>query len=110
MPVDLVLDTAPPSGVLPALIQIAADDPRRVLTISDFDAAAEFGVRTTFTEFSMDQTQNYAVLGEFAQYTADGKFTIPVAQTFTLNEWRTALDISESGHAHGKLILLPAGN
>lgn len=107
-PIDLVLDTAPPSGALPALIQIAEGDPRRVLTISDFTAAAELGIRTTFTEFSPDQTQNYDVLGEFAQYTVDGKFTIPVAQTFALDEWRTALDISQSGHARGKLILLPA--
>jgi NADPH:quinone reductase-like Zn-dependent oxidoreductase len=34
-PVDLVLDTAPPSGVLPDLIQVAGGDPRRVLTVSD---------------------------------------------------------------------------
>jgi hypothetical protein len=34
------------------------------------------------------------VLGEFAQYAADGKFTIPVAQTFALDDWRTALDIN----------------
>ncbi|MBB6734768.1 NADP-dependent oxidoreductase [Cohnella sp. CBP 2801] len=109
-PVDLVLDTAPPSGALPALIRIAEGDPRRVLTLSDFAAAAELGVRTTFTEFSADQTQNYDVLGEFAQYTADDKFIVPVARTFALDEWRTALDISQSGRARGKLVLLPAGN
>ncbi|WP_222120740.1 NADP-dependent oxidoreductase [Paenibacillus sp. Y412MC10] len=109
-PVDMVLDTAPPSGALPALIQIVEGDPRRVLTISDFTAAAELGVRTTFTELSMDEAQNYDVLGEFAQYTADGKFTVPVARTFALDEWRTALDISLSGRARGKLVLLPTGN
>jgi NADPH:quinone reductase-like Zn-dependent oxidoreductase len=107
-PVDLVLDTAPPSGALPDLIQIADGDPRRVLTISDFQAAAELGVRTTFTELSMDQAQNYDVLGQFAQYTADGKFTVPVARTFPLEEWRTALAVSQSWHARGKLVLLPA--
>ncbi|UUZ86133.1 zinc-binding dehydrogenase [Paenibacillus sp. P26] len=58
----------------------------------------------------MDQAQNYEVLGEFARYAADGKFTVPVAQTFALGEWRTALEISQSGHARGKLVLLPAGN
>lgn len=109
-PVDMVLDTAPPSGALPALIQIVDGDPRRVLTISDFAAAAELGVRTTFTELSMEQAQNYDVLSEFAQYTADGKFTIPVAQTFALDDWRTAIRISQSGHARGKLILLPVGD
>ncbi len=106
-PVDLVLDTAPVSGVLPDLIQIAGGDPRRVLTISDFAAAAGLGVRTTFTE---NQPPRYDVIGDFAQHAADGKFTIPVAQTFALDDWRTAIDISQSGHAHGKLVLLPAGD
>ncbi len=29
--------------------------------------------------------------------------------TFPLDDWRTALAISQAGHAHGKLILLPDG-
>lgn len=105
-PVDLVLDTAPVSGILPDLIRIAGGDPQRVLTISDFAAAARLGARTSSGE---DQTFRYDVLSEFAQYAADGKFTVPVAQTFALEDWRRALDISQSGHARGKLILLPAG-
>ncbi|GGF91390.1 NADP-dependent oxidoreductase [Paenibacillus aceti] len=103
--VDLVLDTAPVSGIIPDLIRIAGGDPRRVLTISDFAAAAELGVRASTEE---DQTFRYDVLSEFSQYAADGKFTVPVAQTFALKDWRRALDISQSGHARGKLILLPA--
>lgn len=106
-PVDLVLDTAPVSGVLPDLVRIADGDPRRVLTIVDFAAAAELGVRDTFGE---GQPLRYDVLGEFAQHAADGTFTVPVARTFALDDWRTALDISQSGHARGKLLLLPAGN
>jgi hypothetical protein len=35
------------------------------------------------------------------------QFSIAIAQTFTLENWRTALNISESGHASGKLLLLP---
>lgn len=103
-PVDLVLDTAPVSGALPGLLRVANDDPRRVLTIVDFDAASELGVRTTFTE---DQPLRYDVLGEFARYAADGRFTIPIARTFRLGDWRTALDVSQTGHARGKLVLLP---
>jgi NADPH:quinone reductase-like Zn-dependent oxidoreductase len=106
-PVDLVLDTAPVSGVLPDLIQIAGGDPRRVLTISDFAAAAGLGVRTTFTE---NQPPRYDVIGEFAQHAADGKFTVPVTQTFAFDDWRTAIDISQSGHARGKLVLMLAGD
>jgi NADPH:quinone reductase-like Zn-dependent oxidoreductase len=37
---DLILDTAPPRGVLPDLVRIAGGDPRRVLTVTNFAAAA----------------------------------------------------------------------
>ncbi len=48
------------------------------------------------------------MLGEFAKHAAEGQFTIPIARTFALQDWRTALGISQSGHARGKLVLLPA--
>jgi len=57
-PVDLVLDTAPVGGALPDLVQIAGGDPKRVLTVSDFAAAGELGVRDGFHE---DQTQRFDV-------------------------------------------------
>ena len=100
---DLILDTAPVSGVLPALVEIAGD-PSHVLTISDFAAAKELGVRSSFGE---DTTLRYEVLGEFAQLAAERKFTVPVARTFPLGDWRAALDLSLSGRAQGKLVLLP---
>lgn len=103
-PVDLVLDTAPVGGSLPDLVQIAAGDPKRVLTISDFAAAAELGVRDTFHE---DRANRVEALPEFGQLAADGAFTVPVAATFPLDEWKAALEISLSGHARGKLLLLP---
>lgn len=103
-PVDLVLDTAPVGGALPDLVRIAGGDPKRVLTISDFAAAAELGVRDSFHE---DPTKRDDVLAEFVQLAADGKFTVPIARTFPLEEWRTALETSLGGQAHGKLLLLP---
>jgi NADPH:quinone reductase-like Zn-dependent oxidoreductase len=103
-PVDLVLDTAPVGGSLPDLVQIAAGDPKRVLTISDFAAAAELGVRDTFHE---DRSNRVEALPEFGQLAADGAFTVPVAATFPLDEWKAALEISQSGRARGKLLLLP---
>lgn len=99
---DLVLDTAPVSGALPALVQIAGD-PKRVVTISDFVAARELGVRTNIEEGG---TIRYDVLGDFAQLAAQGKFRVPIARTYPLHEWRAALDVSQSQKAHGKLILL----
>jgi len=103
---DLILDTAWPNGVLPDLIRIAGGDARRVLTMTDFAAAAELGARHSFGE---TMTRREGVLGAFARLAAEGRFRIPIARTFRLDDWREALEISLSGHAHGKLVLLPGG-
>lgn len=46
-------------------------------------------------------------LAEYGQLAAKGRFQIPVARTFTLEDWREALDISLAGRARGKLVLVP---
>lgn len=104
-PVDLVLDTAPPNDALPALVRATGGEPRRVLTISD-PGASKHGVRTSFDP---DQPAGlrYDVLDEFARRAAAGTFTVPVARTFPLADWRTALELSIGGHPRGKLVLLP---
>ena len=56
----------------------------------------------------MEPRLRYDVLGECAQRAADGQFAVPVAGTFPLDQWRTALEISASGQPRGKLVLLPA--
>ena len=48
----------------------------------------------------------YDALGHFAQLAAEGRFTVPVARTFALKDWREALDLSLNRRAHGKLVLL----
>jgi len=100
---DFVLHTAQAAGVLPDLIMIADGDPRRVMSISDFDEE-RLGVRTTGREQNL--VVRYDVLGQFAQLAAEGRFAIPVARTFKLEDWREALDLSLNGRAHGKLVLL----
>jgi len=100
---DLILDTAPISGVLPVLVQIAGD-PTHVFTISDFAAAQALGVRSGIGEAV---SLRYDVLGDFAQLAADRRFTVPVALTFALEDWRAAMEISLGGQPRGKLILLP---
>ena len=103
-PVDLVLDTAPTSGVLPDLIRCTHGDPAHVVTVVDHAAAAELGVRS-----NLDGTQapRYDVLGPVALLAAQGLFTVPVAQTFDLADWPAAMQLSLSGRAGGKLLLLP---
>ena len=102
---DLVLDSAPPSGVLPDLIKIAGD-PRHVLTLTDFAAAKELGVRDSLSE---DMTMRFDVLGQFAQLAADEKFQIPVARVFALDDWRAALELSQGQNPRGKVMLLLNG-
>jgi NADPH:quinone reductase-like Zn-dependent oxidoreductase len=99
---DLVLDTAWPNGVLPDLIEIAGGDPRRVLTMTDFAAATKLGARHSFGE-AMPRREG--VLEAFARLAADGRFTVPIARTFPLEDWRAAMVASLSGQAHGKLVL-----
>ncbi|HEY3685310.1 MAG TPA: NADP-dependent oxidoreductase [Streptosporangiaceae bacterium] len=107
-PVDVVFDTAPPNGALPDLVQIAGGDPKQVLTCSDAAAAPELGVRDSFHEdpATHGDDERFAAFPEFARLAADGRFTVPIARTLPLDEWRTALEISQGGHAHGKLLLL----
>jgi NADPH:quinone reductase-like Zn-dependent oxidoreductase len=101
-PIDLVLDTV--GGVLPDLIRIVDGNPKRVLSIAD-RSAQELGVRGNYDE---GLPLHYETFGEMAQAAAAGKFTIPIARTFPLEQWREAMEISTSGKASGKLLLLPA--
>jgi NADPH:quinone reductase-like Zn-dependent oxidoreductase len=105
-PVDLVLDTAPVGGALPDLVEIAGGDPQRVLTISDIEAARELGVRDTFHEAPDLLGRRFEAFAEFAALAADGRFSVPIARTFPLEDWRAALEISLTGHARGKLLLM----
>jgi NADPH:quinone reductase-like Zn-dependent oxidoreductase len=109
-PVDLVFDTAPPTGVLPGLVEIAGGDPRRVLTCSDHAGATKAGARDTFHEdpATWNDAERFGVFPEFAKRAAEGGFRVPVADTFPLEDWGVALDISLAGHARGKLLLLPS--
>ena len=130
-PVDLALDAAPAAGdpalinkvmqpgaeapqdgvvagsPLLELVRAAGGDPRRVLTMSDMKSAAALGARTTFD--AGNPPRSYAALGEFVERAANGKFSVPVARTFALEEWRAALGISESRRARGKLVLVLQG-
>lgn len=102
--VHLALDTGPISGALPELLRVVDNDGQRLLTISDHAAAVELGVRHSFSEGG---SLRYDVLGELAQHAAEGRFFIPIGKTYALDDWRAAVELSESGKAHGKLMLLP---
>jgi NADPH:quinone reductase-like Zn-dependent oxidoreductase len=100
-PVDVVLDTA--GGALPDLIRIVDGNPKRVLSIAD-RSGPELGVRGNYDG---GLPLRYETFGEMAQAAAAGRFSIPIARTFPLEQWREAMEISMSGKASGKLLLLP---
>ena len=103
-PVDLAMHAALAEGVLRDLIEVVGGDPRRVISISDFDEGG-LGVRTTGRE--PDLVPRYDALGRYARLAAEGRFTVPIARTFPLEAWREALDLAFSNRARGKIVLLP---
>jgi NADPH:quinone reductase-like Zn-dependent oxidoreductase len=130
-PVELALDTSPVNmsttvrSALAELVRAVGGRPKCVLTIADFAGAAKLGVRTSFDPDgasvggsetpnldagAAEKTTNmvrYDVLGEFASLAAEGRFSIPIAKKFPLDAWREAFALLQTGHARGKLLLLP---
>jgi NADPH:quinone reductase-like Zn-dependent oxidoreductase len=98
-PVDLVFDSAP-AGTMPELLTTVTD-PAHIVTMTDFAALKNLGVRST------DMNLRYDVLGEYAELAAQGGFTMPIAATYPLENWREPLAVSRSGQARGKHLLIP---
>jgi NADPH:quinone reductase-like Zn-dependent oxidoreductase len=97
---DLAFDTAG-FGALPDLIEItgSADN---VVTIADY-TAQQYGVRISGSGGAGD----YA-LAQAAELAAAGRFSLPVAQTFSFADAAEAHRVSAGGHLRGKLVLVPA--
>jgi NADPH:quinone reductase-like Zn-dependent oxidoreductase len=101
--VDAVLDAAG-AGALPSLVEVAGG-PERVVTIADYAGAQATGV-----QFSggMGTARAVHALREIGELIESGRFTLPIAQTFPLDQIAEAHRLSETGHVRGKLILLVA--
>ncbi len=99
--VDRVLDMGP-GGALAELVAIAGD-PGRVLTISDFQDAEAHGVLVTG---GPGTTRRWDALDHAAALVEEGRLSLPVAQTFALDQVAEAERLSQSGHVSGKLVLL----
>jgi NADPH:quinone reductase-like Zn-dependent oxidoreductase len=107
-PIDHALDVSRPNaGAIAALIDIAGDA-KRVVTISNHDEARSQGARVNIDELmSTGGFPNSDFLADYAALAAAGEFTVPVAKTFRLGEWRAAAELSLSGAPHGKIVLVP---
>lgn len=99
--VDAALDAAG-GGALPALVEVASG-PEHVVTIADYAGAQQTGAR-----FSGGMGTERAVhaLKEIGELIEAGAFSLPVAQTFPLDQVGEAHDLSQAGHVRGKLVLL----
>ncbi len=96
--IDLAFDVAG-SGVIPELLELTGA-PERVVTIADYNAG-QYGVRVTGggDESAPEGRREAAELFE------QGRFTIPVAQTFPMTETGEAHARSQVGHVLGKYIV-----
>jgi NADPH:quinone reductase-like Zn-dependent oxidoreductase len=99
--VDLAIDDAG-GGALPALVELAGGA-EHVVTIADYQGAQETGVAMTGGAGSK---RAWYALAQVAELIDAGRFSLPVAQTFPLEQIAEAHRLSEGGHVRGKLVLL----
>ncbi|MCX5381728.1 NADP-dependent oxidoreductase [Streptomyces sp. NBC_00083] len=99
--IDAVYDAAG-KDTLPDSVELRGGTASRVVTIAALDAA-EHGV-----EFSGAALADPEPVYEAqARLVAEGRLRIRHAETFPLSEAVKALELSEGGHAKGKLVLIP---
>jgi NADPH:quinone reductase-like Zn-dependent oxidoreductase len=99
--VDRAIDDAG-GGALPALVELAGG-PEHVLTIADHRGSQETGVAMTG---GADSKRAWYALGEIGALIEAGRFSLPVARAFPLEQIAEAHRLSEGGHVRGKLVLL----
>ncbi|MDQ0771648.1 NADPH:quinone reductase-like Zn-dependent oxidoreductase [Streptomyces aurantiacus] len=97
--IDRADQASPDGGSLPSLIELTGE-PDRVLTVSDFAAAAELGTRITQIEMRYDR------MSEFARLADEGILVVSVARTYTLDQIQEAAKLSQARRPGGKLMLV----
>jgi NADPH:quinone reductase-like Zn-dependent oxidoreductase len=99
--VDAVLD-ASGRGEIPLSIELAGG-PERVLTLVAFDAAAS-GIQV---HVGGAGSELGPALRDIASLIEQGRLSVPIWRTYPLAQTAAALDASQSGHLHGKIVILP---
>ncbi len=99
--VDAAVDVAG-GGALPDLVELVGG-PERVVTIADYAGAQETGVRFSG---GMGTGRALHALSEIGELIDSGRFTLPIAQAFPLQEIAEAHRLSEAGHVRGKLVVV----
>ncbi|MGW6279959.1 NADP-dependent oxidoreductase [Kribbella sp. NPDC055071] len=101
--IDAVFDTAGQGG-LQESIELRGGT-NRIVTIADF-AAQGIGVAIS-SGSSATPEQIAAGLSSQLQAAADGKLQVRIAETFSFADAAKAQELSESGHAKGKIVVQP---
>ncbi|WP_344235371.1 NADP-dependent oxidoreductase [Kribbella hippodromi] len=102
--IDAVIDTAGKGG-LEESIELRGGTTERIVTIADYEGAGKLGIKTSGGGREPEAIR--AGLAEQLKAAADGKLEVRIAATFGLAEAGKAQELSESGHARGKVLILP---
>lgn len=106
-PVDLVLDAAPPTpGTISTLIATVRDA-HDVVTVSNHDEARKLNAQVNLDMLRAQGWPTHDPTAEYAAKAAHGQFHLPISRTFPLDDWRSAVELSLSRAAHGKIVLIP---
>ncbi|WP_066585541.1 NADP-dependent oxidoreductase [Cellulomonas timonensis] len=107
-PFTVALDTAGTDEALDASVALVADR-GRIATIAGFDRGRELGVRLLGNGPGADPGDDVrdAARAHLARLADEGMLDVTVARTYPLDDAARAHEDSRSGHARGKLVLIP---
>jgi NADPH:quinone reductase-like Zn-dependent oxidoreductase len=104
-PVDAALDLVGTDEALDTSVELVADR-GRIATIAGFARAGELGI-AVLTGADGGQEIRDASRAEVIALAADGKLDVTVDKTLSLDEAPEAHRYLQTGHARGKVVLVP---
>lgn len=106
--VDVALDTVGTDEAVDVSVELVADR-SRIATIAAFSRAPELGIQLLGMGPNADPGTaiRAAARGELLDLVRDGRLTVHVAATYPLADVRVALAQVATGHALGKVVLVP---
>ena len=104
-PVDAALDLVGTDEALDTSVELVADR-SRIATIIGFARAPELGIAALTGADGGDEIRA-AARPELLKLAADGQLEVTVDRTFPLDEAAEAHRYLQTGHARGKVVLLP---
>lgn len=107
-PITVAIDTVGTDEALDTSVAVV-EDRQRVATIAGFRRAGELGIRALGGGPGADPGTlvREAARAQLAELASDGSLDVRVAQTYALEDAAKAHAEGMTGHANGKLVLLP---